>query len=160
MIWTENAIPILRILINDFGTEITYNDSILEQVLFVAGQYVAQEISLGTQYSFDFSTLTITPDPINDAVFINMTILKAACLNNMWKFNERVTLDGIKAKLGPASIDIDSNTSLLSNLITKGVCVEYEDLKKQINFGQVSRAILSPFINQSAFWYDNSIYIP
>lgn len=149
--WLTESIAILRVLINDIGTTPTYDDATLQQILFVAARYVVQEVRLNTQYTVDFTGATITPDPSDDADFLNFMILKGACIVGKWKFDELAYVQGIKAKLGPAELSVNPGGMVLINTLSQGPCATYETLKQQFNFGGIGsiRGILSPFVSNT-----------
>ena len=150
MAWNDEATEILRILINDWGDEPTYDDNTLGQLLLAAARYVVQEISLSTAYVVDFLGGTITPDPSNDNIFLNFVILRAACLTDRWKFNEQAIIQGVKAKLGVSEINVgNQGGAVLLSLLKDGACKTYDQLKLDYQFGNTDliRGILSPFIS-------------
>lgn len=160
MAWTDLALTPLRILINDFTSPYTYDDSTLTQLLFVAATYVDKEVSLSIDYTFDYAGFDITPDPIDDDVFFSLIILKAACLTNTWQFNSKAIMDGITAKCGPAQMTVKSDANLVLGLLKEGPCKTYEELVNQYNFGNpdIIRGILSPFISNT--FLPNNIQYP
>lgn len=150
MPWYSKMIMPLRVLINDFNeTDYTYSDDTLKKLLVTSATYVVQEVRIenGAQYLMDFTESTISPEPVDQA-FINLTVMKAACLTNQWQFNARAVASGIRAVCGPVSMDVDSGgvTGLLS-LIKEGYCKAYEEMKRQHNFGNAFfvKSVLSPF---------------
>lgn len=157
--WLDEATEILRVLINDMGNNPTYNDNTLEQLILVGAKYVAQEIKLSTVYTVDFLGGTISPDPSNDSDFLNFIVLKGACMTAKWKFDEIAYVQGIKAKLGPAEISVNSPGAVLLATFKEGPCATYEELKLQYNFGRITsiRGILSPFVSNQ-YQVDN-VYI-
>lgn len=159
-VWLEESTEVLRVLINDMSDAPTYNDNTLEQMILAGAKYVVQEIRLETSYTVNFLGGSITPDPSNDNTFLNFIILKAACLNQHWKFNESAIANGIKAKLGPAELSIDIAPSILITLLTYGPCKTYEELRDQSRFGSIGslRAILSPFISNTYLPENNYNY--
>jgi len=151
MAWLQEATEILRVLINDLSDTPTYEDNILEQTLLAAARYVVQDITLSTAYSVDFIGGSISPDPSDDDIFLNFVILKAACLTNVWQFNNKAALDGLSAKCGPAALTVKASTDIVLGLLRDGYCKTYEMLKTQNNFGntQICKGILSPFVSNN-----------
>lgn len=159
MSWQDESTEILRILINDFSGTPQYSDEDLEQLLLVSARYVIQDVNLATNYTVNFMSGTITPDPSNDHIFLNFVILKSACMTNTWQFNTKAIQDGISAKCGPATLAVNSNAFLILGLINNGPCKTYEELVLQHNFGQISenvKAIFSPFISNTFLPNDDS----
>lgn len=145
--WIEESTEILRILINDLSTTPNYADNTLEQLLIVAAKYIIKEIQLTNDYTVTFSTGDVSPDPSTDADFMNFVVLKAACLVNNWKFDDLAVIQGIRANLGPASMEVDTSTNVLLALLQEGPCKAYDQLKTEHNFGRVGivRGIFGPF---------------
>ena len=159
MSWQDESTEILRILINDFGSSPQYSDEDLEQLLLVSARYVIQEVNLSTNYTVNFGTGSITPDPSDDHIFLNFMILKSACMTNTWQFNTKAIQDGISAKCGPSTLTVSANALLVLGLINNGPCKTYDELVTQHNFGQLSdgvKAIFSPFISNT-FLPDDTI---
>lgn len=157
--WQDQSTEILRILINDFSETKKYDDNTLEQLLFVAAQYVAQEVK-GFSYTFNFMGLEILPDPLSNQIFMNLMILKAACLTNTWEFNKKAIMDGISARLGLANLSVTSNGPVIMGLLNMGFCRTYETLVNQFNFGRGDfiKAILSPFSSSQLSFDDGHGY--
>lgn len=157
--WLEESTEVLRILINDFGDTPDYQDNTLEQLLIVAAKYIIKEVQLGTTYTVTFSTGDVSPDPSSDADFMNFVVLKASCLINNWKFDDLAVIQGIRANLGPASMQVDTSTNVLLALLQEGPCKAYEELKQQHNFGRVGvvRGIFGPFVSNK-YWPENNVF--
>lgn len=148
--WQDIARVPLRVLLNDIDATV-YTDDTLDKLLIVAASFVVMEIKLLTYYLVDFSDSSVTPDPSSDGVFINFSVLKAACLKGGWDFNSRLAIDGIAAKLGPVSIDVNSGGANLLALLKEGPCKMYESLALQYNVSRNStivKGILTPFSNE------------
>ena len=149
MSWQSISIQLLRTLINDLSDDSTYNDDILEMTLRTAASYV--NLELGFSYTVNLTCGDITPDPVSDNVFINFVVLKAACIINGWHFQEKSLVQGIRARCGPAELQVNTGSSILLALLTEGPCRLYEQLREQYLFGNVDsiKAILSPFVSNN-----------
>lgn len=151
MAWYSNMLTPLRVLINDLdSTAYEYTDATLYKVLATAAMYVKREVNLEgyTEYTIEFSTPSISPDPSDDEIFTSFTIMKAACLLNQWVVMDKARTSGLTAKLGPVSMTANGGgSSIVTALLTDGYCAAYEEMKKQHNFGNVSgvKSILTPF---------------
>lgn len=147
----DTFISIVRVLINDLGDIPTYDDERLQTVIVVAAHYVAQENDFDTDYSVDVSGEDITPSPLNDDRFINLTCLKAACLLDQGLYRTKALLAGVRAKCGPAELETNNVLKGFLDLLSAGPCKAYEDMKFQGSFGQLRnlKAVLSPFINKN-----------
>lgn len=152
MTWQDIAIPIVRILVNDYNdASYDYNDDRLTQTLVVAAYLIDQEIDFSTSYTINVPLETISPDPSSDTAFINFMSLKAACIIDQSTFRTKATIAGLKAKLGPAVLETVEHLKGFKELLTTGPCAAYEALKDDYIFGnaQVVEAILSPFISNN-----------
>lgn len=151
MAWEDEALPMLRILINDFGVEPTYSDPRLTDILVASAYIVRQEIDFPTEYAVSMSTKTISPDPVSegDDSFISFMVLKAACLADQSTYRTKALLEGVRAAMGPATLAISGNLNGFAKILEIGACATYEELKDQERFGTNAlnvRAILSPFV--------------
>lgn len=167
MAFFDEAIPMLRVLINDLGATLTYSDARLEELLCVAAKILLSEsINFSYDYTVTISTHTISPDPIvnGDSAFFNFIVLKAACIADISTYRTKSAVSGLVAKMGPASLDTkDYVTAFLNILNTEGgPCKAFERLKMEYSFGNanICRVILSPFVSndfdpQSLSFYDN-----
>lgn len=78
--WEVEFTELLRVMIGDLTDSPTYTDERLRRVLLSAAHIVAKEVSFDYDYSVDLSKQRITPDPVHDSDFTNLTCAKAACL--------------------------------------------------------------------------------
>ena len=147
MSWQSVSIQILRTLINDLSDSPTYQDDILEMLLRTSASYVKQEIQLTTTYTISLSCGDITPDPSSDETFLNFIVLKAACIINNWKFDEKVAIEGIKAKCGPAELQVNAGQATLLAFLKEGYCKIYDRLRMEHNMGVSTniKGIFGPF---------------
>ncbi len=153
MAW-ETVMPrMLRILINDYGDESTaevYSDSRLEDIILVSASYVLQELDFTTAaYVVTLCPSSLSPDPTTngDTSFVNLVVMKAACISDFSTFRTKALAAGIKAKCGPVALDTLKHLDGFKELLTQGPCASYEVLKDNFAFGNgnIVRAILSPF---------------
>lgn len=156
MAWHIQMVPVLRVLINDYGDENTtqiYSDTRLEEILVVAAMYTQQENDFATTYTIVFSPASITPDPVDsgDTAFVNLTVMKAACLSDQGTFRTKAVAAGISARCGPVSLNTISHLDGFKELLTIGPCAAYAAMKKDLMFdsGAMCRAILSPFTSNN-----------
>jgi len=151
MSWQNTALQLLRTIINDLSEEPDYEDDILEMTLRTAASYVKQEVNLTTDYTINLTCGDITPDPSTDDIFINFIVLKAACIVNSWRFQTKALTEGIRARCGPAELQVTAGRSVLMAFLQEGPCKAYEKLKDEYNFGNVNqvKAILTPFVSNN-----------
>lgn len=154
MAWYDEAVPMLRILIGDYGDESTdmiYSTNRLEEILVVAAKYVSQEIDFDTTYTVSINPYSISPDPNSDSAFTNFMVMKAACLTDQGTFRSKALSAGIKAKCGPVVLETLRYLDGFKELLTLGPCATYKTMKKDWMFGNgnICKAILSPFVGNN-----------
>lgn len=149
MSWQSTSLQLLRVFINDLSDDPTYEDDILEMTLRTAATFVNHE--LGFSYTVNLTCGDITPDPSTDDAFINFIVLKAACLVNNWRFQDKSLVEGIRARCGPAELQVTAGRSVLLAFLTQGPCKFYEDLVQEYKFGNINciKGILTPFVSNN-----------
>ena len=64
-------------------------------------------------------------------------------------FRNSALLQGVKARCGPAVLELGSYGQYLKDLLTNGPCNTYEELKNEYNFSyegrRIIKAVMSPF---------------
>ncbi len=146
-----DMVTMLRFVINDLDDTPTYSDARLTQLLCVAAQYVKQDTA-DTTYTISVSNATITPSPSDAAsnVFMNLTVLRAACFIDQSSLRTRSSTAGVRAALGPMSLAVSDNSIQgFVELLKNGSCAAYQDALRDSAYGnlQVLSAVLSPFIH-------------
>ena len=150
MAWQGEMVRILRHIINDLdSSNYSFTHDRLEESILVAAQLVSTEIDFDNTYTIDVDGLVLSPDPTTlatkDNAFINLTILKAACviLGSEVRSN---ALNSISLKDGPSSIDLRGITTGLTTLY-QDHCSKYETSVMQYKAGSsvAGQAILSPY---------------
>lgn len=150
----DYALPMLRVIINDMGSDPTYSDNRLEEILLVSAQFVVNDISSDT-YTVSIPELSIDPDPVteSDNVFLNLTVIRAACFADMALLRTKLGSNNVRAQLGPASIAVGDNVKGYFDLVNNGSspCKIYEQMLKDYIWGNVNviKAILTPFSNSN-----------
>ena len=151
VVWQDQVIPIVRVLLNDLESPHTFSDRRLEQLCAVAAHLVTSELYTNFVYSVNIAARQISPDPYTseDSAFINLMSLKAACIADISTYRQEAMKAGIKARLGPAILETVERLPGFQTLLDKGPCALYEEMKMQISFGNASicRIILSPFVS-------------
>lgn len=163
MTWQDEAIPTLRILINDLSSTPDYSDERLEQTLVVAAKLIQQECVFANTYSVSIENVSISPDPQDegDEAFMNMLILKAACVVDHSTFRTKAALEGVKAAMGPANLQVIGHLAGFRTILEVGTCATYSDLKDQLLWGNIDvvKAVMSPFSsNRADFRYLSDYY--
>lgn len=162
--WQQESVIQLRVLINDLCYPPQYTDGRLLQVLLVAAKYIIQELYFtyysylsynssagGSIYNVNIPNMTLTPDPTaqNDYTFVNMMTLKAACMIDQNALRAKAALAGLRANIGPASLNTEGYLKGFQYILEHGYCSVYDELKTQYAFGspQIISAVLGPFSN-------------
>lgn len=155
MYWQGVMIPMLRILIDDnpYSGTYVYKDTRLTETLVVAAMFVTQEITFNNSYTIDVINSSITPDPyeLNDKLFMNMVVLKAACIIDIGHLRQKALLSGLEAKCGPATMRTLQHLDGFKQIIELGPCKIYEKLKEENAFSgealnSLIHFVLSPFV--------------
>lgn len=153
MAWDIEIPLIVRTLINDLDAEPVYTDERLKQVIVVAAKYVQFDVSLDHTYSIDVSNLAISPDPTTDRdeIFISLVSLKAACIVDQSALRTKAAVEGIRAALGPALINVNGSLEGLKMILEMGSCAAYDELVSHWDVAQATtaKAILSPFVGNN-----------
>jgi len=147
-------------MLNDAGCDGTnaYSTQRLEDLLITSAYFLPIDINFKSSYVIDVSAYSITPNPDsqNDGKeFVSFMVLKAACLADEGAFRNAALLQGVTARLGPASLQTASYGAQLAILLNEGPCRAFEELKKAYNFGykgaQTIQAVMSPFASNDFF---------
>lgn len=146
----SHIVIMLRTLINDLdSSNYTYTDDRLEQTIAVAAMYVNKD--LDKNYIIDVNGPEITPNPYEqgDDSFVNLVVLKAACIIDQGTFRTKAAVAGLMAKCGPATLQTLQHLDGFKELLTLGPCGAYQaaltDYK--LGSGDLCHIILSPFIS-------------
>lgn len=155
MSWDTELVDKLRMIINDLdSSNYTWTDSQLKKFIIISASFLDSELSqwttvTGGPYSFDYTNLTISPDPTSSSTndgFENLIVYRAAMiiaksdlkklsLTAGWKIvDDRSTLDGTQAlNYAKESVNYFENS--------------FKDALKEFKIGNttVSEAILSPY---------------
>ena len=147
-------------MLNDAGCDgnNTYSTQRLEDLLITSAYFLPIDINFKSSYVIDVSAYSITPNPDSQddgKEFVSFMVLKAACLADEGAFRNAALLQGVTARLGPASLQTASYGAQLAILLNEGPCRAFEELKKAYNFGykgaQTIRAVMSPFASNDFF---------
>lgn len=150
MAWQTEMVAMLRRLVEEIGVCGTYDADDLEEIILVAGQLVQTEVSFDTTYTIDVDQLTFSPDPSEDTKdnnFINLTVLKAACIIDK---NEARLAAGRAFSFSDAGARVDFKGVLDGKLamLKHGWCAEYDKAKLEFQFTNMTlsaQAVLAPF---------------
>jgi hypothetical protein len=165
MAWNTEMPIILRNIINDYATTPKYTDNRLQQLILVAAQLLQQDLDFTTSYIIDIQNSLLTPDPTittstftRDDAFINLVILRSACVLSMGEF--RQAGGGIIVRDMNLNIDTRKNLPGLQ-LSVKNFCDLYNQAKweYQTGAGNVGEAVLGPYkYGPFVFGYPNMFF--
>jgi len=147
MAWQDTMVIMLRVIIDDMGSNPTYSDSRLEEVLVVSANLTKQDIDFANDYTIGVTDSTITPDPTDtpDNGFINLVTLKAACLlaNSEYKTEAN---NAISVRDGSASID-KRGVAAAKKDWKDSICKDYDRAEKEYKLGNsnAGAAIIGPY---------------
>ena len=152
MAWQDEMTTIVRYLIDDVDSPVTYSDSRVQQTILVAAQQVQDCLTFPKDYTINIPASGLTPDPTSatrDDAFINLVSLKTACLFDRAKFTNAIS-QGIKIKDGSSSIDTTGSFGGYQFILKEGNCKDYEDAKLQYqiqgaNGTAPGEAIIGPY---------------
>ena len=82
MAWQDDMVSMLRVVIDDAGSNPEYTNARLEEVITVAAHFTKKDVDFDNDYTISIADVSITPDPITgkDYPFVNLVTLRAACL--------------------------------------------------------------------------------
>jgi hypothetical protein len=155
MSWQNEMILVVRTLIDDLGPVYKYTDLRIKQSIIVAAKYVQFDVVIEPEFIIDVVNMTITPDPtldeINNQIFISLTCLKAACLIDQSNYRNKVGVEGIRAALGPASLQVTGSLAGWKAILDHGACAAYAAFTEHWDVANATaiRAIFSPFIGNN-----------
>jgi hypothetical protein len=118
----EDSLVFLRHLIDDTAST-DYTDDRLFELLYVSAVYV--NLELGTGYSINICSQTITPD--TDSTFNTLTALKAACLLIRSTQSSYAKCD-FSVTDGPSTVSLKGTADKLKDS-ADSFCSQYERAK-------------------------------
>jgi hypothetical protein len=149
--WDSEMVILLRHIIDDVDEPVKYSDDRLMQLLLISAQYTQNENAFAQTYTISVENTTIKPDPTNarlgtrDEPFINLTILKAACLlasSGLLKLSK----ENLSVKTGP--YQFDGRGKLAGRKIAAQTwCDAYKEAQWEhvTQHGEPGRAIIGPY---------------
>ena len=152
--WQNTSLIMLRTMLNDAGCDsVRYTPQRLDDLLITSAYLLPLDINFKNTYVVDVELRTITPDPIQQTdgdEFINLLVLKAACLTDEGNFRTAALAQGVTARIGPASLQTSSYGQYLGLLLYEGPCKAYTKLGEEYNMSydgsKIIRAVMSPFV--------------
>lgn len=151
MAWDTEMVVLLRNLIGDTATPYEFSDDRLEELIVVASQFVIMDLDFKNVYSVDAENLTLSPDPTQgdkDNAFINLVVVKAACLVDQSLYRTKAKQAGISVRSGSEVITTGGLLAGYKYLLEKGGwCPVYQQMKFDyyMNNESVGQAIIGPY---------------
>ena len=155
--WQNTSLIMLRTMLNDAGCDtVRYTPQRLDDLLITAAYLLPLEVNFKNDYIVDVELRTITPAAIyptkqeDGDEFVNLLVLKAACMADEGNFRTAALAQGVTARIGPASLQTSSYGQYLGTLLNEGPCKTYNIFVELYNMGydgsKIIRAVMSPFV--------------
>lgn len=153
--WEPCVINMLRAFTGDLGTPPEFSDERLYLVLKAAFFYVQSDLAacpVVDRPAVD-PCGDLTESPLEYPPFLNLSVLKAACIIDQGKARAKAALEGVRATCGPATLQVTQASNAFRALFEWGPCAAYKELKLELCFKQplVSSAccaqIMGPFVS-------------
>ena len=147
MAWQDTMVTMLRVVIDDTGSNPVYSDSRLEEVIVVAANLTKQDVDFDSDYTIGVTDLSISPDPTTspDNAFINLVTLKSACLlaNSEYK---TCTNNAISVRDGSPSID-KRGVAAAKKEWRDSICKDYDHAEREYKLGNsnAGASIIGPY---------------
>lgn len=147
MAWQDDMVIMLRVIIDDNGSNPEYSNSRLEEVIVVAATMTKKDVDFDNDYSLSISEVTISPDPTTgpDNAFINLVTLKAACLlaNSEYKTE---AARAITIRDGSSAIDTKGVAAAKKGW-RDSICEDYAKAEREYRIGnsQAGKSIIGPY---------------
>jgi len=147
MAWQDDMITMLRVVIDDNGSNPEYSNSRLEEVVVVAATMTKKDVDFDNDYTISVSDVTISPDPVtsSDNAFMNLVTLKAACLlaNSEYKTE---AARAITIRDGSSAIDTKGVAAAKKGW-RDSICDDYSKAEREYRIGnsQAGKSIIGPY---------------
>jgi len=147
MAWQDDIVTMLRVVVDDTGSNPLYSDSRLEEVIVVAAHMTKTDVDFDNDYTVSISDVTISPDPVGrgDNAFLNLVTLKAACLlaNSEYKTEAG---RAISIRDGSSAID-QRGVAAAKKSWRDSICEDYEKAEREYRIGnsQAGKSIIGPY---------------
>lgn len=145
--WISPCIILLRSMIADMIPPYRYADGSLQSLLASAAQLITTEI--GSTYVIDVVQQTIDPDPVDslDNSFVNLMVLKAACIVDNSEAR-LATTRGVLLRNADKTVDLTKVSEGKLAIWKNGWCKNFDTAKIEYLTGDGSAAgmaIIGPF---------------
>lgn len=135
--WGDCTTSLFRVHVGDFETPPTWSDERSLDILKAAAFSVQSDLQYCTSLSvpqIDYCTGNFNTNPYLNPPFINLWVLKAACIVDRGLVRTRALQDGIKATCGPATLQITNGSAVYQTLFSDGACSAYDRLIEDLCF--------------------------
>ena len=133
--WAPCIVNMVRAHIGDYSDPPMYSDSRLFQVIVAAAYLVRYDVE---SCDIDMPEIScdgaISPNPLNYPSFVNLVVLKSACMLDRGMMRARFQVEGISATCGPAMLKVTGGSSAYDAFMKYGACAAYDELKKELCF--------------------------
>ena len=158
MSWQTEMTTLLRYVINDTdATSYEFTDSRLQTLIVSSAQMTLGVVDFPRDYNIDIPSTGITPDPTaaNDNGFINLVVLKSACMLADGEYRT-ASNKGIVIRDGPSSVDARALIASKQQIASDS-CAKYEKAELEFRLGNsnAGEAIIGPHRN-AAYGGSNS----
>lgn len=133
-LWSPCLILNWRAIVGDFEDPPVYSDARVQDILAAAAYQVSSEVTCVNKPSINICTAEFSSNPFLFPSYINLVMLRAACLLNTGELRVRTLQEGIRAVAGPTSLEVKSGGSTYQILFTHGPCAAYKDLLDNLCF--------------------------
>jgi len=133
--WNTCIVNMVRAHIGDYSDPPEYTDERILQIAAAAAYFVSVDIA-----SCDVTAPsvacdgTMSFDPMSYPSFVNLVVLKAACMLDRGMMRSRFQTEGIAATCGPAALRITAGSGAYDAFAKFGACAAYAELKKELCF--------------------------
>jgi hypothetical protein len=151
MAWTTDLVLFVRSLIGDLDAT-KYNNDRIKQVIAVSAYQMLSTTTFLNEYTVDISSVSISPDPMEDVDFCLLVAYKAAVIIIGGEV-KNASNQAISYREGPNSLDLAGVAAALQALY-KQLSATFEDLLNGYMMEQGSangQAILGPYSPGSDF---------
>ena len=150
MAWNTEMVSLLRYVINDTDTLTQeYSDTRLKSLIVTAAQLTLGVVDFPRDYTIDIANIAISPDPTTskDNGFVNLVILKAACLLATGDYRS-ATNKGVVIRDGPSTIDARGMLASKKDIM-ESACKKYDEAELEFRLGNsnAGEAIIGPHRN-------------
>ena len=148
MAWSDNMIPLFRVVSGDMDTPYTYSDPRVIDLLISAAVIVLSELDFAYSYTVDIVKKTIAPAPTStgEQAFEILVVLKAACIVATSEYRT-ASLHGMAVRDGPSSIDTRGRVAGLKGFADIQ-CEKYNRAKLAYSMGDglTGKVIVGPHL--------------